>query len=127
MNNGKILVMDDEEVMRYIYTRMLNRIHYDVVVAEDGNEAIELFERAIETNNPFDVTIMDLKVANGMGGEKAIKKLLEIDTGAKIIMSSGSVSDHVMINYKKYGISARLCKPFKIDDLKKVLKQVTSE
>jgi CheY-like chemotaxis protein len=45
MKNGKILVMDDEEDLRYIFTKMLNRLYYEVEVAGDGNEAIELFKR----------------------------------------------------------------------------------
>ena len=124
MNKGKILVMDDEEDIRYIFTKMLNRMHYEVAVAGDGNEAIELFNRAIGENKPFDAVIMDLQVADGMGGEEAIKRLLEIDPGAKIILSSGSISDQVMIDYRKHGISAIIRKPFKTDHLKKALQVV---
>jgi len=127
MNNGKILVMDDVEEIRDILTKMLNRIHFEVEVAEDGYKAIELFQRAIFMSKPFDVVIMDLVVANGMGGEEAIKRLLEIDPGVKIILSSGSISNHVMINFKEYGISAILRKPFKVNDLKRILELVETE
>jgi len=48
VNNGKILVMDDEEDIRYIFTKMLSRLQYEVEVAGDGSEAIELFKNAIE-------------------------------------------------------------------------------
>jgi len=126
MNNGKILVMDDEAEMRHIFIKMLNRIHYEVETAGNGNEAIELFKCAIVSNKPFDVIIMDLKVANGMGGEETIKRLLEIDPVTKIILSSGSISDHIMNNFRKYGISAVIRKPFKNDELKKVIREVIS-
>ncbi len=127
MNNGKILVMDDEEELRCIFTKMLNRIHYEVETAGNGNEAIALFKRAIGSNKPFDVVIMDLRVANGIGGEETIKRLLEIDPGTKIILSSGSISDHIMNDFRMYGIRAVLRKPFKIGELKKVLRKVISE
>ncbi len=127
INNGKILVMDDEVELRYIFTKMLNRINYEVETAGNGNEAIELFKHAIKTNKNFDVVIVDLKVANGMGGEETIKRLLEIDHGTKIILSSGSISDHIMNDFRKYGIRAVLRKPFKNDELKIVLRKVISE
>ncbi len=50
MNNGKILVMDDEENLRYILTKMLTRTNYEVEAAVDGNEAIELYKCARERN-----------------------------------------------------------------------------
>ncbi len=127
VNNGKILVMDDEEDIRYIFTKMLNRIYYEAEVAGDGNEAIKIFKGARDSNEPFDAVIMDLEVADGMGGEEAIKRLLEIDPGTKIILSSGSIDNQIMKDFRKYGISAVLRKPFKNDDLKKVLGKVISE
>ena len=124
INKGKILVMDDEEDLRCIFKKMLNRLNYEVEVAGEGNEAIELFKRAIEINKPFNAVIMDLKVANGMGGEEAIKMLLRLYPGVKIILCSGSVSDQIMIDYKSYGISAIIRKPFKIGDLSNALQVV---
>jgi len=126
MNNGKILVMDDEAELRHIFIKMLNRIDYEVETAGNGNEAIELFKCALGSNKPFDVVIMDLKVANGMGGEETIKRLLEIEPGIKIILSSGSISDHIINNFRKYGIRAVIRKPFKNDELKKVIREVIS-
>ncbi|MBT6225893.1 MAG: response regulator [Candidatus Scalindua sp.] len=127
MNNGKILVMDDENEIRYIFTKMLNRMQYEVETAVDGYKALELFKSAIEIKKPFEAVIIDLEVANGMGGEETIRRLLEIDPGTKIILSSGSISDHIMNDFKKYGIRAVLRKPFKNDELKKVLRKVISE
>jgi len=92
MKNGKILVMDDSADIRFIFTKMLNRLGYEVEIARDGSEAILQFKNAIEVENPFDAVIMDLKIADGMGGEEAIKLLLELDPEAKIILCSGSVT-----------------------------------
>ena len=127
VNNGKILVMDDEEDIRYIFTKMLSRLQYEVEVAGDGSEAIVLFKNAIEAKKPFHAVIMDLKIADGMGGEEAIKLLLELDPEAKIILCSGSVTDVVMIGYREYGISAVIRKPFKMVDLVNALQIVNSD
>ena len=48
----------------------------------------------------------DLTIPGGMGGKEAVKKLLEIDPGAKVIVSSGYAADPVTANYEKYGFSA---------------------
>lgn len=127
MKNGKILVMDDSADIRFIFTKMLNRLGYEVEIARDGSEAILQFKNAIEVENPFDAVIMDLKIADGMGGEEAIKLLLELDPEAKIILCSGSVTDVVMIGYREYGISAVIRKPFKMVDLINALQIVNSD
>ena len=106
---------------------MLNRLGYEVEIARDGSEAILQFKNAIEVENPFDAVIMDLKIADGMGGEEAIKLLLELDPEAKIILCSGSVTDVVMIGYREYGISAVIRKPFKMVDLVNALQIVNSD
>ncbi len=67
---------------------------------------------------------MDLTVVGGMGGEEAISKLLEIDPEVKAIVSSGNFDDPIMANCKKYGFSAVLRKPCKIDELDKTLQKV---
>jgi CheY-like chemotaxis protein len=127
MKNGKILVMDDSADIRFIFTKMLNRLGYEVEIARDGSEAILQFKNAIEVEKPFDAVIMDLKIADGMGGEEAIKLLLELDPEAKIILCSGSVTDVVMIGYREYGISAVIRKPFKMVDLVNALQIVNSD
>ena len=73
MSNNRILVMDDNEDIRHILKKMLNRINYEVENTGEGNEAIALFKNGVNANNPFHAVITDLKVANGMGGEETIK------------------------------------------------------
>ncbi|MBE9546567.1 MAG: response regulator, partial [Proteobacteria bacterium] len=116
---GKILVMDDEEIVRDIVGEMLKHLGYEVAFAEDGAEAIEMYR-----NSPFDVVMMDLTIPGGMGGKEAIKKLLEIDPGARAIVSSGYSNDPVMANFEKYGFAGVVSKPYKIEELGKALYKV---
>ena len=67
--------MDDEEFIRDLAIQMLTKIGYEVSVATDGNQAIEMFRQAQKTEEPFDIVIMDLTVPGGMGGKEAIQKL----------------------------------------------------
>ena len=66
-------------------------------------------------------------VPGGMGGKEAVKILLGMDPEVKVIVSSGYSNDPVMAEYKKYGFSGVVSKPFKITELSKVLREVQVE
>ncbi|GJQ58840.1 MAG: response regulator [Candidatus Scalindua sp. AMX11] len=123
----RILVMDDKETIRNIVKEMLTYISCEVEVASDGEEAIALYTREKESGKPFDVVIMDLTIPEGMDGRETIKILKEIDPDVKAIVSSGYSNDPIMADFKKYGFSAVLPKPYRIEDLKKTLQKVTTD
>ncbi|MBF0223998.1 MAG: response regulator [Desulfobacterales bacterium] len=124
---GRILVMDDEEMIRKITERMLENSGYDVVLAQDGLEALEIYKRAMDDAAPIDILILDLTIPGGMGGKETIKKLLEIDPQAAAIVSSGYSNDPVMANYKQYGFKGILDKPYLKEKLLKAISQITKE
>jgi CheY-like chemotaxis protein len=124
LSKGRILVMDDEEVVRDVAGIMLKRIGYDVEFADDGAEALELYKKAEESGQPFDAVIVDLTIQGGMGGEQMIKKLLEIDPNVKAIVSSGYSTDAIMSNFKQYGFSGVVTKPYRIAELSETLYKV---
>ena len=117
----KVLIMDDEEIVRDVASRMIKHIGYEVKVAKDGAEAIALYEQAQESQFPFNVVILDLTVPGGMGGKEAIEKLIELDPQAKAIVSSGYSTDPVMSNFREYGFSSVVSKPYKIEELREAL------
>ncbi|MFC1712210.1 ATP-binding protein [Candidatus Poribacteria bacterium] len=123
----KILIMDDDEVVRELAHEMLSNIGYRVTVARDGSEAIELYRKAEDLEHPFDAVIMDLTVPGGMGGREAIQKLLRIDPEAKVIVSSGYSNDPIMMDFRKYGFSGVIAKPYRVRDLGKVLYETISQ
>ena len=124
IGKGLILLMDDDEKIREIGREMLEHMGYQVKTASDGQQALELYIRAMLENTPFDAVIMDLTVPGGMGGKETMAKLLEIDPSATVIVSSGYTNDTVMANYKQFGFSAIVTKPYKIEDVSKVLKSL---
>lgn len=103
---GRILAMDDEEMIRELLSKTLSLAGYEVELTADGAEAIEAYRKAREAGQTFDAVIMDLTIPGGVGGKEAIKKLLEIDPGAKVIVSSGYSTDPIMADCKKYGFRA---------------------
>jgi len=121
---GRILVMDDEEIVRDVAGSVLTRIGYEVEFARDGAEAIELYRQAQELGQPFAAVIMDLTIPGGMGGKETIRELLKIDPEAKAIVSSGYFADPVMAEFRKYGFSGVVAKPYRIRQLIDVLNGV---
>ncbi len=81
--------MDDEEIIREVAAEILGHLGYSTVVCCDGSKAIELYQQAIVTNEPFTSIIMDLTIPGGMGGKEAAARILEIDTKSVLIVSSG--------------------------------------
>ena len=120
----KILVMDDEDLLTTFTARMLRRIGYEVEVASDGAEAIDLYRRAKDSKKPFDAVILDLTIRGGIGGEEALKKLYEIDSEVKAIASSGYSNDPVIAGFIEYGFHGAIVKPYKIDEMNEVVSRV---
>lgn len=118
---GRVLVMDDEELVRNVAREMLEMIGYEVEFARDGLEALEKYRLAKGSGKVFDCVILDLTVPGGMGGRELIKELIKIDSGVKAIVSSGYSNDPIMGNYRDYGFSGVVPKPYKIKELSKVL------
>jgi PAS domain S-box-containing protein len=124
---GRVLIMDDEEMIREVTGEMLSHMGYEVGYASDGAEAIELYKRAREENRPFDAVIMDLTVSEGIGGKEAIGRLMEIDPTIRAVVSSGYSDDRVMSEYKNHGFRGVISKPYNMGDLGAVLHKVMNE
>lgn len=121
---GRVLFMDDEPPIRQMAVVLLARLGMETVTAEDGAEAVRLYQQAQADGRPFDVVIMDLTVPGGMGGREAMARLREIDPQVRAIVSSGYSSDPVMANYRDYGFQAMVAKPYRIADFVAALHEV---
>jgi len=121
---GKILVMDDEELVRRLLQEMLSRLGFEGIFARNGEEALELFSAAQESGKPFAAVILDLTIPGGMGGKETIKNLLKIDPQIKAIVSSGYSNDQVMAEFTAYGFRDIIVKPYTISEVSKVLNAV---
>ncbi len=121
---GKILVMDDEKVIRDVSEKILESLGYEMVHAREGREAVELYKAALNSEEPFSAVILDLTVKEGMGGEKAMRELLLVDPQVKAIICSGYPDDPAISRYADYGFKGALTKPHKVDELKAVLESI---
>jgi len=120
----KILVMDDEESLRTLAQRMLERLGYKAETVKDGAEAIETYKKHMDSGEPFDGVILDLTIKGGMGGDQAIKELIKIDPDVKAIVCSGYFNDPVLAHFEEHGFRGAMAKPYQKADLESVLKKV---
>lgn len=118
---GNILLMDDEEYILETTGEMLRHLGYSVTTAADGAAAIQKYRDALNSDNPFDIVIMDLTIPGGMGGKEALSELLSIHPGIKAIVSSGYSDEIFLSNYSDYGFIDCLSKPYTIQDIAKIL------
>jgi PAS domain S-box-containing protein len=124
---GKILVMDDEDIVRDVLHRSLTHLGYTVVSARNGNETITLYEQALKSSKCFDAVIMDLTIPGGMGGKETLTKLRQIDPRVKAIVSSGYSDDPIMASFKDYGFCGVVSKPYTLKTLSEIVHTVIAE
>ena len=121
--NGRVLFMDDDDIIRAMATKLLRRFGLEVVCAGDGTEMVEKYREASTAGRPFSIVVMDLTVPGGMGGLPALAKLKEIDPLVKAIVSSGYSSDPVLANFREHGFCAVISKPYDIHEFSRVLRE----
>ena len=125
--HGRILIMDDEVIIRNVCGEILKALGYEVGFAKDGTEAIQAYKQAEKEQKPFDVVIMDLTVPGGIGGKETISKLLEFAPHAKVIVSSGYSSDPIMADYAKYGFCGVITKPYNVNQVSEVISGILNK
>ncbi len=123
---GRILIMDDEVEIRDILGKMLQHLGYTVTYANEGNEAIQEYQRALDEQTPFVLSIIDLTIPGGMGGKETVRQLRKIDPQVLAVVSSGYCNDPVLANPENFGFKGVIAKPYNLSDLSKVLSRILS-
>jgi len=121
---GKVLFMDDEQIIVDMTRDVMKFLGYDVIFAGDGMAAIDLYKKEKAAGVPFDVVILDLSVPSGLGGKDTIKELRKLDPGVKAIVSSGYTDDPAVRDFSSHGFCEKLTKPYTLNDLKIILEKV---
>jgi PAS domain S-box-containing protein len=122
-----ILLMDDDEEMRQSAGDLLSRLGHTVTLAQEGAEAVALYETALSAGMPFDAVILDLTVAGGVGGQETIRRLRALDPEVKALLSSGYSNDEVVADFAKHGFRGVLLKPYRLLDLRKAIERVARD
>jgi PAS domain S-box-containing protein len=123
----KVLILDDDELIRDLTYTVLSNLGYEVNTVDEGIRAIEIYKEALELNEPFDAIIMDLTIPGGMGAKDTIRLLDKIDPNVKAIVSSGYFNDPIITDYAKYGFKGVIVKPYGIKELSSILNNIITQ
>ncbi len=120
---GTILIVDDEESIRNLLRDALSGLGYNVIEAENGRDAIEVFE---SNKGRIDLVILDL-IMPVMGGEETLKRLKGIIPDVKVLIATGfGVDSSLQETLKDIGISGFINKPFNIAEISESIKSALS-
>jgi two-component system cell cycle sensor histidine kinase/response regulator CckA len=116
--SAKVLIMDDDEMIRKISRKILRSLGHECEFAEKGESAVAMFKAARDEGRPFDLVILDLTIRGGMGGADTIGELLAIDPEVKAIVSTGYSDDGALPDYRSQGFEMFLKKPYTVEELR---------
>jgi len=114
---GKVLIVDDEDDLRKVAHMILTRCGYEVVQCDNGQDAVRIYQSLFRTGTPPDVVLMDLTLRGGMNGTETAAEILHLDPDARIVCTSGSVTEEVQMIFLERGFVGVLPKPYEAGEL----------
>lgn len=120
INSVRILIVEDEPIIRNMLKDMLVSLEYSVLIAEDGLEGVEIFRRE---HTRIDAVLLDLMMPR-MNGYDAFKEMKNIDPSARIIISTGFTSGNEAQELMALGAKEICKKPFTVEKLSGILSSV---
>lgn len=119
--SGKVnvLIIDDEDIVRQVVSRLLLAIGYNPIAVESGEKGIDI----IQANIKIDLILLDLTMP-GMDGRETYEQIMKIRNDIPIIISSGYSERESMNLFKNKKIGGFLHKPYIVDDLKDIITKV---
>lgn len=117
--NETILVVDDEEGVRNIAKKQLECLGYKVILAEDGNEAIN---RCEEKKGEIDLVLLDM-IMPGLAGKETYFELKKINPEIKVLLISGYSQNGKVIEILQEGVLGFIQKPFRLKELSKIISE----
>lgn len=116
-----VLIIEDEEAMRLLLAEYLEYLGYRVLVAPDGTTALDLGSRA-----PFDVALVDINLPD-LSGLEVMAELRKRGVTSPFVIVSGNLRESYVDHIEPLGVREVLEKPIDLDDLERVLEEVTGE
>jgi PAS domain S-box-containing protein len=114
---GAILLVDDEESIRAISSKLLRRLGLEVMTAEDGRRAVDVYR---ERKDDIALVLLDLTMPH-MNGEEALRELQQIDPNVRVIVASGYSEDDIAARFAGRGLAGCLQKPYTLANLRALL------
>lgn len=115
-SRSTVLIIDDEEIMREVFSRVVATGGHQVLLASSGEEGVELIRR-----EPVDLVLLDLMLP-GIGGLETLEKILELDPDLAVIMVTAYASIENAVQATRLGAFDFVTKPFRNEELLLVIK-----
>ncbi len=122
--NGLVLAVDDESDICSVNSEFLGRMGFDVVIAMDGDSAVEIFS---QKHHEITFVLLDYTLPGEMNGDDVFDMIISIDPAAKIILASGHSGHHVIERFTSKGLAGFIQKPYSYNDLEEIVRRVTSQ
>ncbi len=116
-NNARILIVDDEKIALKNLEHVMRKEGYEVVGTQSGQNALRLLEE-----QRFDVVLTDLRMEK-VDGMQILKRCHELYPDTEVIMITGYATLESAVNAMKHGAFHYIAKPFKLDEVRKVVKE----
>jgi CheY-like chemotaxis protein len=124
MHKRRVLVMDDDDDVRFLLENILLKLNFQTEMATNGQEAVAMYAAALDRAEPYVAAILDLKIPGGEGGLAVARKILALDARAVLYVSSGDEFDPVMLRFQDYGFTGRVNKPIFLRDAETIFKAI---
>ena len=118
--SGTVLFVDDEDTLRFLGSNMLKKLGFNVITAEDGLEAVEIFRKR---RGEIDLVILDLTMPN-MDGSQALSEIRNIDENMKVVIASGYSYNDVIARFSGKNLAGIIQKPYSMDKIKEILQKI---
>lgn len=123
---GTVLIVDDEDELRRIAAAILRRCGYSVFDCDNGQEAVEIYKHLARQGSAPDAVLMDLTLRGGMSGTETTAEILRFDPNARVVVTSGSVSEDIQMAFLDQGFIDVLSKPYEAGELSMMVKKITT-
>jgi len=121
---GRLLILEDDSLLRQIIARQLRAAGFEITETEDGADTVRAYLDALVAKRPFDAVLLDLSIPLGMGGAEAMRHLLQADPGVRGIVFSGDREHPAVLQPAAHGFAAALAKPCDSETLHATVRQV---
>ncbi|HOY66597.1 MAG TPA: PAS domain S-box protein [Candidatus Ozemobacteraceae bacterium] len=121
IGRGRVLVMDDEPVVRDVLASFLELFGYVVIAMAEGKAALAYVEAEIRAGRTFAALFLDLTIPGGLGGKEIIAGIRDQAPALPVFVVSGYAEDPIMAAPARFGFTASLRKPFLMEELEQLL------
>ncbi len=118
-----ILLVDDEDFIRDLGSRILGKAGYKVITASNGKEAVEVYQ---VQGDEISLIVLDL-IMPEMGGKQCLEEILKIDPSGKVIIASGFSANGPTKDALEAGAKGFVSKPYDIRQLLEVIREVLNQ